>query len=109
MGLNNRAYTVEVLENGKVAKSYGPFIGSQQTRDMAESISQANPYCDIAMRKCRRASPQPPISAPRYKVMYLVDGKERQSAWLYSEAHAQKGLAMMQAKYGERNAIIYVD
>ena len=52
---------------------------------------------------------QTPISAPRYKVMYLVGGKERQSAWLYDEAHAQQGLAMMKAKYGEKNAIIYVD
>lgn len=52
---------------------------------------------------------QAPIAAPRYKVMYLVNGKERQSPWLYKEDHAQQGLAMMKAKYGAKNAIIYVD
>lgn len=52
---------------------------------------------------------QQPISAPRYCVMYLVNGRERQSAWLYDRDHAHKGLQMMQAKYGDRNAIIYVD
>lgn len=60
------------------------------------------------MRNCEHPF-QHPISAPRYKVMYLVNGKERQSAWLYDEVHAQQGLAMMQAKYGDKNAIIYVD
>ena len=52
---------------------------------------------------------QQPISAPRYCVMYLVNGRERQSAWLYNNDHARKGLQMMQAKYGNRNSIIYVD
>lgn len=52
---------------------------------------------------------QPPISAPCYRVLYLVNGRERKSAWLYTEERAERGLRMMQAKYGERNAIIYVD
>ena len=52
---------------------------------------------------------QQPISAPRYCVMYLVNGRERQSAWLYNNDHARRGLHMMQAKSGDRNAIIYVD
>lgn len=52
---------------------------------------------------------QQPISTPRYRVMYLVDRRERQSAWLYNADHARQGLRMMQAKYGQRNAIIYVD
>ena len=52
---------------------------------------------------------QTPISSPRYCVMYLKDGKEHCSAWLYRKEFAQQGLAMMCAKYGERNAIIYVD
>jgi len=28
--------------------------------------------------------------------MYLVNGRERQSAWLYNNDHARKGLQMMQ-------------
>lgn len=50
-----------------------------------------------------------PISSPRYKVMYLVNGKGRESAWLRKRESAQRGLKMMQAKYGKKNAIIYVD
>ncbi len=56
-----------------------------------------------------RTALQQPISAPRFRVMYLVNGRERKSAWLYDSARAKRGLGMMQAKYGERNAIIYVD
>ncbi len=52
---------------------------------------------------------QQPISAPRYCVMYMVNGRERKSAWLYNNDRARKGLQMMQRKYGDRNAIIYVD
>ncbi len=53
--------------------------------------------------------PVAPIATPRYKVIYLVNGKEKESAWLYRKEHAQRGLEMMQAKYGKKNAIIYVD
>lgn len=60
-------------------------------------------------RDQRRTVMQTPISAPRYRVMYLKNGKEHCSAWLYREEHAQQGLAMMRTKYGERNAIIYMD
>ena len=52
---------------------------------------------------------QQPISAPRYCVMYLVNGRERQSARLSDREQAHKGLQMMQAKCGDRNASIYVD
>lgn len=57
----------------------------------------------------RRHAMQAPIAAPRYRVMYMREGKERRSAWLYREDHARRGLEMMRAKYGQRNAIIYVD
>lgn len=60
-------------------------------------------------RDRRRTLRQAPIAAPRYRVLYLVNGRERRSAWLYSEDRAQQGRRMMQAKYGVRNAIIYVD
>jgi hypothetical protein len=52
---------------------------------------------------------QAPIASPRYRVLYLREGREHCSAWLYQQEHAQRGLKMMQRKYGERNAIIYVD
>ena len=60
-------------------------------------------------RDKRRTVMQRPIASPRYRVMYLKNGKEHRSAWLYREEHAEQGLAMMQAKYGPKNAIIYVD
>lgn len=56
---------------------------------------------------CQRL--QAPIASPRFKVMYLVSGKERQSAWLHSRARAHIALEMMQKKYGPRNCIIVVD
>lgn len=66
-------------------------------------------------KQCRRERDrirhvmQQPIATPRYRVLYIKNGKEHQSAWLYRREHAQQGLAMMQAKYGPKNAIIYVD
>ena len=60
-------------------------------------------------RDQRRGSLQAPISAHKYRVMYLKNGQEHKSAWLYREEHAAQALAAMQAKYGNRNAIIYVD
>ena len=57
----------------------------------------------------RRTVQQSPVASPRYSVMYLKNGKEHHSAWLYREEHARQGLAMMQAKYGQKNAILYVD
>jgi hypothetical protein len=56
-----------------------------------------------------RTNMQTPISAPMYRVLYLVNKKEKQSPWLYRLENAKAALAMMQAKYGQRNAIIYVD
>lgn len=60
-------------------------------------------------RDRRRTVLQAPIAAPRYQVLYRVNGRERSSAWLYSKDRAQQGLRMMQAKYGVSNVIIYVD
>jgi hypothetical protein len=52
---------------------------------------------------------QAPIAAPRYRVLYLENGKEKGTAWLYREEHAQTALAVVQRRVGPRNAIIYVD
>ncbi len=52
---------------------------------------------------------QAPIAAPRYLVMYLVNGRERRSAWLHNKERAKNGLRLMQAKCGDRNAIILMD
>ena len=46
-----------------------------------------------------------PIASPRVCVMYLKNGKEHRSAWLYREKYARQGLVMTQAKYGQKNAI----
>ena len=60
-------------------------------------------------RDKRRTVRQMPIASPRYRVMYLKNDKEHCSAWLYREGHAEQSLAMMQAKYGVKTEIIYVD
>lgn len=77
------------------------------------ALEQSQPEVSLLLRQResdrRRTVMQTPISTPRYRVMYLKNGKEHRSSWLYREEHAQQGLAMMRAKYGERNAIIYVD
>lgn len=56
-----------------------------------------------------RTALQTPISAPMYCVFYLKNGREHRSPWLYRRDHAQTALELMQAKYGEKNAIIYRD
>ncbi len=76
---------------------------------LSDPVTTADDKEKIKTALFPKAALQAPISAPRYKVIYIAGGKERQSAWLYSEVHAQQGLAMMKAKYGEKNAIIYVD
>jgi hypothetical protein len=53
-------------------------------------------------------SAQTPIHAPQYCVLYLKGGKEKRTAW-FSRERAQKALAILRAKYGERNAICYMD
>jgi hypothetical protein len=56
-----------------------------------------------------REALQAPISAPAYKVMWLANGKQKQSPWLYRKENAQRALSLVQLKYGKQNAIIYVD
>ncbi|MFC0593793.1 hypothetical protein ACFOHU_03460 [Ottowia pentelensis] len=48
-------------------------------------------------------------SATRYLVLYLVNGREHQSPWFSDRGRAVLALQVLQAKYGERNATIYVD
>lgn len=52
---------------------------------------------------------QAPIAAPRYRVLYLENGKEKSSPWLYRQEHAQAALGVLQRRVGPRNAIVYVD
>lgn len=52
---------------------------------------------------------QAPIASPKFQVVYLKGGKEHRSPWLYRREHAHQALALMQGKYGQQNAIIYVD
>lgn len=56
-----------------------------------------------------RTAMQAPISAPMYCVLYLKNGRERRSPWFYRRDHALTALELMQAKYGKKNAIIYLD
>ncbi len=52
---------------------------------------------------------QAPISQTKLCVMYLKDRKEHRTPWFYREDHARQALQMMQAKYGQKNAILYRD
>jgi hypothetical protein len=56
-----------------------------------------------------RTSLQAPISQTKQCVMYLANGRERRSPWFYRDETARRALELMQAKYGVRNCIIYVD
>lgn len=51
---------------------------------------------------------QAPGNAPRFCVLYLKQGQEKRSPWM-TQKRAHKAATLMQAKYGERNAIVYVD
>ncbi|MFM9881118.1 MAG: hypothetical protein ACKVOO_12000 [Burkholderiaceae bacterium] len=99
---------------------YGVYMNGKQVAtydDAKEACSHYNALRLAVMtpqerqreRDTQRTVMQTPISTPRYRVLYLKNGREHRSPWLYREKIAQQGLAMMQAKYGERNAIIYVD
>lgn len=57
-----------------------------------------------------RTALQTPIAAPAYTVHYHKPGskKEYRSPFLYRSDHADQALAMMQAKYGNSNAVILV-
>jgi len=50
----------------------------------------------------------PPIHAPQYCVFYLKEGQEQRTAWM-SQGRAHKALEIMRAKYGQKNAICYMD
>lgn len=60
-------------------------------------------------RDKRRTVLQAPISQTKLCVFYLVNGRERRSPWFYRDETAQRALRLMQAKYGQRNAILYQD
>ncbi len=79
---------------------------------MMATHSVMDQHARLAMRKHRdrsRTAMQAPIAVPMYCVLYLKNGKEHRSPWLYKEEHAQAALEMMQGKYGKKNAIIYMD
>ena len=108
------------LDMGAHSPLWGVYLNEKQVA-VYDTHKAAYEHCDClhqaAMtpeqrqreRDRRRTVKKMPIATPHYRVMYLKNGKEHCSAWLYRKEHAQQGLAMMRAKYGERNAIIYVD
>jgi hypothetical protein len=57
----------------------------------------------------RNQARQAPISAPRYSVFYLVGGKERRTPWFSKKRNADRALSIMKAKYGDKNAIVFLD
>ncbi|MGQ0727307.1 hypothetical protein [Acidovorax sp.] len=94
----------------------GFFCTARRNRTQEEKAryyAEQNSRClrsELNARAARvQTAPQRPLVTPRFRVLYLVSGSERKSAWLHSPERAQMGLRMMQTKYGQRNAIIYVD
>jgi len=69
----------------------------------ADKVRQMHREVKRARRRC-----QTPIHTPQYRVVYLKEGKEKRGAWM-SEKRAEQAAAMMRAKYGERNVIVYMD
>lgn len=45
----------------------------------------------------------------KYTVLYLKDRKEHRTPWFKRRENANVALKLMQQKYGEKNAMIYVD
>jgi hypothetical protein len=52
---------------------------------------------------------QAPIARYKACVIYRSNGPEKRSPWFYLETRAKTALKLMQAKYGERNAILFRD
>lgn len=70
----------------------------------------------MQLKKCKtkqydntRTALQAPISEPAYRVLWLVNGKEKKSPYLYKEEHAKQLLTTLRIKHGEKNAIIYIN
>lgn len=59
-------------------------------------------------RKPARNWQGPPVHMPQFCVFYAKDGQEHKTAWM-SRERAHQAAAMMRAKYGEQNAIVYMD
>lgn len=78
----------------------------------AETVNQEPRYRAARRdpaRDRRMTKLQAPISQTKYCVMYLKEGHQHRTAWLYREEHARHALRLMRAKYGDKNAILYRD
>jgi hypothetical protein len=86
---------------------YGIYIDGE-LQDVCGSRAEAQQRFR-ELQGVKRPMPQAPIAAPRYRVLYLENGKEKGSPWLYRHEHAKTALQVVQRRVGEGNAIIYVD
>lgn len=60
-------------------------------------------------RDKNRTALQTPLSRTKNCVLYLKDKKEFRTAWFYRLENAERALQVMKKKYGDKNAIIYLD
>lgn len=81
-------------------------VAGEHVASTPEAAAAAIRQHYAAMKKPART--QPPVNSPQCCVVYLEGGKEKRTAWM-SRERATQALAVMRAKYGERNAIVYVD
>lgn len=56
-----------------------------------------------------RTALQAPLSHYKCRVVYIREGRECRSPWLYSRERGHLALKMMQDKYGARSAVLYID
>ena len=94
-------YAAMTVESGDIP------VSTEYIADTPEAAADKVRTLHKAKKRMRNRN-QVPIHAPQYCVMYLKTGKEKRTAWM-SRERAHKALHIMQAKYGERNAIVYMD
>lgn len=63
----------------------------------------------LRARDRMRTAVQAPLSDQKLCVLYVVNKREKRSPWFYKPERARQALALMQAKYGQRNCILYRD
>jgi hypothetical protein len=86
---------------------HGVYVDGKLQEECGSLAAAQRRFADL--QRDKRPMPQAPIAAPRYCVMYLKAAREHATPWFYQPEHARRALDIIQRRYGEKNAIIYVD
>ncbi len=74
---------------------------------VAYALEVSNLAASVVPGTDPRAGTGAPISAEKCCVVYMVNGKERRSPWLYSLERGERALAILKARHGR--AILFRD